>query len=70
MKANGQKAEVFSLECGPTTGTPDIEAEEDVRRAADAASAADVEYGAGGDDYGELEKHGESTGYHYNGSGR
>ena len=43
----------------PTTRASHVEAEEDVREPVDAASAADLEHGASGDDDGESEEHRE-----------
>ena len=43
----------------PTTGTTYIEAKEDVRGSIDAASTANMEYGAGFHDHREFEEYGE-----------
>ncbi len=45
------------------TSTPNLEAEADVRGSAHPAPAADLEYGAGGDDNGEPEEYGDYCSY-------
>lgn len=54
---------IHHLGCDSTARSTDIEAEADVRGSAHPAPAADLEYGAGGDDNGEPEEYGDYCSY-------